>query len=299
MNISVVIPTYRNEKGLVENLKRNMPYFKGCEVIVVNDDPTTFVLDAMSYFPEVTLIENKNNRGFSGAVNTGVNAAKNAYVFLCNDDVLLKDAQFTSLISQFEKDRHLFAISLKQIEKDGSPVGKNIICWKDGFIQHSKAHDITSGVNGWAEGGASLVDAAKFRGLGGFDELYRPFYWEDIDLSYRAWKKGYVILFTNEVEVEHHHETTISKHFSKNYITAIAYRNQLIFIWKNISSLSLIITHTFALLKRIIRSILTGDRAFLSGFVQAAIQFPFILFKRLSVPHNVTDHEILNQFTKN
>ncbi|PJE58197.1 MAG: glycosyltransferase family 2 protein, partial [Candidatus Portnoybacteria bacterium CG10_big_fil_rev_8_21_14_0_10_36_7] len=45
--------------------------------------------------------------------------------------------------------------------------------------------------------------------LNGFDELYSPFYWEDIDLSYRAWKTGYTVLFDPQVLVEHHHETTI------------------------------------------------------------------------------------------
>lgn len=299
MNISVVIPTYRNVNGLVKKLKHNILYFNECEVIVINDDPKTSVLDAMSDFPEVMLIENKKNMGFSGAVNIGVDAATNDYVFLCNDDVLLKDSKFTSLLSHFKKDEHLFAISLKQIAKDSSQVGKNCIFWKDGFVQHDKAADLNNGINGWAEGGASIVDVAKFHVLGGFDEIYAPFYWEDIDLSYRAWKRGYVILFTNEVEVEHHHETTISKHFSKSHITSIAYRNQLLFIWKNISSLSLIISHKFALLKRIIRSILTGDVVFLTGFTQAFIRFPLILFKRLSVPNNVTDHEIFNQFTKN
>ncbi|MDA1317178.1 MAG: hypothetical protein O3B87_04095, partial [bacterium] len=201
-------------------------------------------------------------------------------------------------VSQFENDDHLFAISLKQKEKDGSYVGKNLIFWNDGFVQHSKADDMISGINGWAEGGASLVDVAKFRTLGGFDELYAPFYWEDIDLSYRAWKRGYSILFTSDIEVEHHHETTISKYFTRRDITSIAYRNQLIFIWKNISSLSLIVSHKFALLKRIIRSILTGDGAFLYGFFQATLRFPAILIKRMKVPHNLTDHEIFSQFTK-
>jgi len=60
-----------------------------------------------------------------------------------------------------------------------------------------------------------------------------------------------------------------------------------------------IIFHKFALLKRIVRSLLTGDTIFLSGFIQAIIRFPFILFKRIGVPNRVSDHEIFNQFTKN
>jgi len=230
MNISIVIPTFRNSKGLIHNLKHNLQYFVGCEVIVVNDDPSTSIHDQMSNFPEVVLIENKNNKGFPGAVNTGVKVATNDYILLCNDDVLFKNARFTSLISQFKKNKQIFAISFIQREKNGTKGGKNCLFWKDGFIQHSKARDLNNGINGWAEGGSSLVDRAKFHALDGFDEIYAPFYWEDIDLSYRAWKKGYLILFTNRVEVEHHHETTISKHFSRERITVIKYHNQLIFI---------------------------------------------------------------------
>ena len=57
--------------------------------------------------------------------------------------------------------------------------------------------------------------------LGGMDTLYSPFYWEDIDLSYRAWKSGYQILYDPNIIVEHHHESTIAKYFDKKKVSDI------------------------------------------------------------------------------
>jgi len=39
MNISVIIPTYKNKQLLLNNLKKNYPFFKDLKIIIVNDDP--------------------------------------------------------------------------------------------------------------------------------------------------------------------------------------------------------------------------------------------------------------------
>jgi GT2 family glycosyltransferase len=127
-----------------------------------------------------------------------------------------------------------------------------------------------------------------FIDLGLLDELYNPFYWEDIDLSYRAWKAGYKILYDPNVKVEHHHESTIGKYFDERKVLKIAFRNQLIFHWKNLTDKDLIFKHLLNLPKLI----------FVSGFFDALIRLPKILKSRKKTIKlfKKTDREILDKF---
>src|SRR5206468_7818529 len=64
--------------------------------------------------------------------------------------------------------------------------------------------------------------------LGGFDELFNPFYEEDVDLGYRARKRGFINIFEPKSKVEHYKEKgVISLNFSQTLIAKTAQRNQL------------------------------------------------------------------------
>lgn len=297
--ISIVIPHYKDKEKLHVNLKHNLPFFKNCEIIVVNDYPEIPLKAEMErLFPGVILIENEKNLGFAGAVSTGISAAKNRFIFLLNNDVLLNDDTFQKALSHFEEDKVLFAVSFRQTEKNGSFVGRNKIYWKSGFFQHSKADAAKSGINGWAEGGSMLLDKKKYEIIHGFDILYSPFYWEDIDLSYRAWKAGYTIHFDSQVLVEHHHESTINAYFQKAQIDTIAYRNQFITIWKNISDGKMICEHLLYLVKNLIVYSFEGHGEFVRGFWMAFLLLPQIIKKRSQQKKlwKISDKEIFGKF---
>lgn len=294
MKISVVIPTFSN-KNFIGNLINNIKYLENCQIIVVNDNPKRRLNDPIFKSKNISLIENQQNLGFSKSVNIGISKATGNYVMLLNDDVLLSDTSFLNLIEQFENNKNLLAISYAQIDNDGKISGKNRLFWENGFIQHSTDSNITSGNTGWAEAGSSLYDKSKLIKLHGFDEIFSPFYWEDIDLSYRGKKMGYEILFEKKVLVKHHHETTIANEFTKSRISEIAYRNQLIFIWKNIYSTSLIFGHLMALFKILIISLLKNDIVFYKGFFGALLRLPKIMLIRKKTKYILSDYEILKK----
>ncbi len=293
MNISVVIPVYKKTDMFLANLEKNMPHLEGCQIIIVNDDPDTSIGHLLGNWKGIELIENEKNLGFGSAVNKGIQQATKDYILLLNSDVKLQDASYTKALTHFENNKDIFAISFAQIEKDGTIVGKNRIYWQNGFFMHSRASDLTFGKTGWAEGGSCVIDLQKYKNLGGFDSLYSPFYWEDIDLSYRAWKRGYTILFDPEIVVQHHHESTIKSYFSDFYVNSIAYRNQLLFIWKNIDDPQLLREHALATIKQCMRSI-TSDPGFISGYWRALAKKSAIIKPSKSF---FSDHEILTQFS--
>ncbi len=269
--ISVIIPTYRNKDLFISNLKHNIPYLKNTEIIVVNDNPEISLKKDLSQFGNIILLENKKNLGFGKSVNKGVKRATQPYIMLLNNDVLLKDDSFLKAKFHFQN-KKVFAIGFAQKEKDGSIVGKNRFFWRRGLFFHQKADYLNRGENGWAEGGACIIDKNKFEKLGGFDSIYSPFYWEDIDLSYRARKAGYSILFDPNIIVEHYHESTIGKYFSRDFVKTIAFRNQFLFMWKN-TTIKEKLTHFLFLPFNICYYLLKGEFAFLKGFFQAIKKF--------------------------
>lgn len=297
MKLSVIIPTYKNADSLKKNLMHNLQFLVNCEVIVVNDDPSESIKKLLSDIPDVKVIDNEKNLGFGPTVNRGVNAATGDYILLLNSDVLLYDDSYKKALRYFT-DNLVFAVSFAQKEESDNIVGKNKLFWLNGFLQHSKVEDLKFGVNGWAEGGSCIIHKKKFDELKGFDPIYSPFYWEDIDLSYRAWKKGYKIFFDPQIVVEHHHETTIKAFFNKNIIKTIAYRNQILCIWKNIHDTKLMTSHIMNLAIQIVRAVLTGDMVFLRGVAQALKRLQLVRKSRKEVIQKVKDHEILSQFTK-
>ena len=289
--ISIIIPVYKNSDIFYQYLKINKKYFDGCEVIVINDYPLENITKQVKDIcPEYIVINNKKNFGFAGNVNRGVKNSTRNYVMLLNSDVVLKDNSFLNALDYFKKDQKLFAVTFAQIEKDGKTVGANRAYFINGLINHSHpSSDIYHlSSNFWAEGGSSIFKRKLFVNLGLLDELYNPFYWEDIDLSYRAWKVGCKILYDPNVKVEHHHESTISKYFDKSKILKIAFRNQLIFHWKNLTDQDLILKHLFNIPKFI----------FIPGFFDALIRLPKILQARKKAVKlfKKTDKEILDQF---
>ena len=87
----------------------------------------------------------------------------------------------------------------------------------------------------------------EFLTLGGFDPLFSPFYWEDVDLSYRARKRGRRIVQVEDARVDHDHGRTIGARFSRAEVATVYERNRLLFTWKNLTDPGLWRAHLAAL----------------------------------------------------
>jgi len=101
---------------------------------------------------------------------------------------------------------------------------------------HSRASKLDSGETAWASGGSALFDLEKWKELGGFDIAFYPAYWEDIDLSMRARKKGWNILFCENAVVDHRHETTNASVFGQKKIDIMSWKNAYLFAWRHMTA---------------------------------------------------------------
>ena len=317
--ISVIIPNYNGKSLLARNLPQVLKTCQNCEVIVVDDGSTDDSVEFLESLRtrsglrsgsktnwRVKLIVNRQNLGFAKTVNRGVQSAKGELVLLLNSDVYPHVNFLKPLLQYFEKagdTNKVFAVAIADESHEGDKIvvrGKGGANFKRGFFNHFAA-SIVPGETLWVSGGSGLFDRQKFESLGGFDKIYAPFYWEDIDLSYRAQKVGYKCLFEPKSRVDHYHEEgAIKKTYSPYFIKKVAYKNQFIFVWKNISDYFLILQHLAWLPYHFARALIRLDLAFFAGFIWAISQIPKLIFdySLITNHYSLSDKEVLRRFEK-
>ncbi len=313
--VSIIIPNYNGE----EILKKNLPkvfdsillYKDGeVEVIVTDDcsvDNSINVLESLgakihSSYPTIKfkIIKNDKNLGFASNINQGVSSANGDILVLLNTDVFPKNDFLNPLLKHFA-DPSVFAVGcMDESLENGRMIlrGRGVGLWKRGFFIHSRG-EVNRTNTLWVNGGSGAFRKSIWEKLGGFDSLYNPFYWEDIDLSYRALKSGYKIAFEPKSIVFHEHEKGIIKRkFSSSKIKSIAYRNQFIFVWKNATDLDLQFLHLFWLPYHFLKAIIRGDLIFLVGFCLAFLRLPQVIRERNRARKyfKKSDQEIVKDF---
>lgn len=250
--VSVVMPNINGKTILEKNLPKlfeavDNPKNNIIEVIVVDDgswdDSVEFI--QKNYKNRIKLIKHTKNRGFSAAVNTGARATKGDLLLLINTDVIPERDFLEALIPHFENPK-VFAVSTHETGYGGAKGS-----FVDGYIGLSMNKEAKKTYPSfYVSGGSGLFRKSIWQELSGMDErLLSPFYWEDIDLCFRAAKRGYINLWEPNGKVVHQHESTISK-FPKKYVARVKERNQLLMLWKNIHSKSMISKHIAAMFKR-------------------------------------------------
>jgi len=253
---SVVIPTYNGKKLLRAYLPAVIEELSpGDELIIADDASTdgtknwfdTWILDQPKFNKheiKVVFLHNAKNLRFAATVNKASEKATHNYMLLLNNDVVPRAGLLNSLWEYWHmnnKDKNLFAVGCLEYEQNDqseSPTlgGKNRLWFERGMFIHSRAPKLDSGETAWASGGSALFDLDKWRELGGFDTAFYPAYWEDIDLSMRARKKGWNVLFCADAEVDHRHETTNSTVFGQQKIDLMSWKNAYIFAWRHMST---------------------------------------------------------------
>ncbi|GAB3651344.1 hypothetical protein GCM10028791_19920 [Echinicola sediminis] len=236
-SISIIIPNYNGR----ELLKKYLPStFKAAaaaqvpyEVILVDDaskdESLAFV---RKNFPEVKTVVNKENRGFSFTCNQGIKAAKMDLVLLLNSDVALEENYFEKLWKYFEQP-DTFGVMGRIVNTKGhiedaarmmAFQGLKFKATRFYYSTHPDACTPTA----YLSGANALVDRRKLLELGGFDEIYSPYYVEDVDLSFRAWRMGWKCYYEHRAVCHHEVSSTTKKEHGKRHLYPILYRNKFI-----------------------------------------------------------------------
>lgn len=289
MTISIIIPNWNGKKLLEKNLPAVLS--AGVDEVIVSDDGSTdkSVEFLKKNFPQVKVVEHRR-LGFAGNCSQGVKAAEGEIVVLLNTDVIPEKDFLKPLKGSF-KDPKVFAVSFNEINDPKLSWTKGE--FERGFIIHkSQKKDGRVHRTFWASGGSGAFRKKMWEELGGMDELFNPFYWEDLDLCYRAQKRGWKVLWEPKSKVHHKHEGIIGKNFSRKYINLIWERNQLIFIWKNLTDCRLFLRHIVSLFYRLRRP------GYIKVILAALLKAPLIISKRIKEKREavLSDQEIFAKF---
>lgn len=237
--ISIIIPNYNGRYLLEQTLPSVIGAAKDSALpfeIIVCDDCSSD--DSISFlqkeYPEIKLLTNQVNKGFSPTINKGIFNAQYSHVLLLNSDVKLTPGYFNGLLRYFER-------------ADTFGVMSKIIGWDDDKIQdggkYPSFHGLKIKTSGnyipvhkeegqwlysmYLSGANALVDREKILLLGGFDELFAPFYVEDYELCLRAWRMGWKCYYDDFSVCRHKVSVSINSSNKKKNIKVVYNRNKM------------------------------------------------------------------------
>lgn len=296
--VSIVIPNWNGRDLLAKYLPSviaSIEHHPDSEVIVVDNGSTdgsvAFVEDT---FPDVRLLPLKENLGFGGGSNAGFSAAHNEIVVLLNSDMRVEPDFIQPLLDGFT-DEKVFSVSCQIFFADPTKLrqetGLTESWWQQGSLRvrhrnDEKIRDLYPCAYGG--GGSCAYDRSKFLEFGGFDDILAPFYLEDTDLGYLAWKRGWKTMYQPASVVYHEHRGTIGKKFSDAYIQAVLKKNFLLFTWKNIHEWRRLLEHFAFSWSSAAVSWLFGDspeRTSFAGIARAAFNLPEAIASRARARH--------------
>ncbi len=289
--ISVVIPTFNGLHLLQKHLAKVAKILRpGDQIVIVDDASSDETLSWLMtqkdlYRPQnitLTTVALKKNQRFAAAVNAGVKGSKHPYILLLNNDVSPLSPNLREQLLRWFSDPLLFAVGCGEVRKNDPSTqlfGRGTGHWHRGFLAHYYDPQQKQYATLWTTGGSMMFEKAKFELLGGFDTLFYPAYEEDRDLSYRALKRGWDLLFDFDSLVWHQHETTNQSVFGQQEMSINSWKNQCLIVWKNVDAINLL-KHILWLPFHLVITHSKTKGAFGKGLWRALKLLPQVLAKR-------------------
>jgi len=236
-SVSVVIPNYNGAHLLQKNLPsviRALDFIQvEYEIIVVDDcSKDDSVLFIQTNYPAIKLIRNEKNGGFSISCNRGIELADKELILLLNTDIELTENYFEGQFKYFEKDDTFGVMGKISGAKYGEVQDTARYITQSGFKIKANNFYYVEDPDFWTptaylSGANALVDSKKIKAIGGFNELFSPFYCEDFELGLRAWRLGWKCFYHHASYCMHEQSATTKNFKTKNWVKSILFRNRL------------------------------------------------------------------------
>lgn len=249
--LSVVVPVLgeldRLARCLAALRRATAPLAEGeAEILVADDGTRGGIPDALrAEHPEVRWLDPADGAplGFGGNANRGARAAQGRILCLLNSDMYVSADFFRGYAPVFDENEALFAVCARIREPGDVNAGLKSCTISAGralmrFARDEEAASDASAPVPYANGGGSLFRRDRFLALGGFDPVFHPYYWEDTDLGYRAWRRGWEIRYDPARCLTHDHQGTIGRE-ERRRVSRVKARNERLFLWRNLNDRSL------------------------------------------------------------
>jgi GT2 family glycosyltransferase len=289
-SVSVIIPTWNGRELLAEFLPSVLAalaeyserHSAAIELLVVDDASTDDTFDWLAATfagqPALRVVALPQNVGFLRAVNRGFAEARHEIVFLLNNDVQVAPDAIAPLVNHFD-DARVFAVCSKayRLGTDFLDGAGKLGLFERGFWRVFLNYDILPTrlpedapplPSFFASGGYAAYDAKKLAALGGFCEWLAPNYWEDVEICYRAWKRGWTVAY-EPASVVHHVSSATLGDARQRHVRLITERNRLLMTWINLHDPVWFAAHLAWLGLKLLGAAVSLDHDYWQSFRQA------------------------------
>jgi GT2 family glycosyltransferase len=227
------------------------------EVFVVDNNSSDGSVDAIEVeFPQVKLIANDRNRGFTEANNQAIPHCTGRYIYCLNPDTLVLDRAVDILVEFMDKHLEAGAVGSNLLNPDLSlqPTCRAFITpgwmilkhlfpkrlfpklagqWFPEYFPHDHIREVD-----WVIGASIMVRRQTLEDVGLKDERYFIFH-EETDWCFRIKKAGWKVYFVPQARIIHYGGQTVSRMWGNKVILEY-YKGKHLFLKKNYGSLTLL-----------------------------------------------------------
>ena len=223
-DIGIVIVTFNSEdyiSNCLESILNSDNVNNIGRIIIVDNNSSDNTLSLIRReFPDVSLITNETNLGYSKAVNIGMAQLNEKFCLICNPDIELQKHSLNILLDLIKSDNSFGVVGGQQVYSNNSWQRSfgNMPGLKDSFYNLFFISTIKNFSNkiifnffkskrilqspGYLDGAALVVKNQTFKELNGFNEKYF-FYSEEADFQFRLKRINKKVVYTSEAELMH------------------------------------------------------------------------------------------------
>ncbi|MFN4111801.1 MAG: glycosyltransferase, partial [Ignavibacteria bacterium] len=226
IELSIIIVNY-NVKAFLQNCLLSIQKATEkipVEIIVIDNASDDGSADLVKKnFPEVKLIESKENLGFSKANNMGLKIAQGKYICLINPDTIVEEDTFKEMIRFMESNDQVGLAGCKILNPDGTfqlacrrsfptpwvaftkiiglsklfPESKLFARYNLTYLDENQSYEVDA-----VSGSFMFFRREIYEKIGGLDETFFM-YGEDLDFCYRVKKAGYKVYYVHSTKIIH------------------------------------------------------------------------------------------------
>lgn len=213
------------------------------EVVIVDnassDGSSTLIAQQ---FPQVRLIQNETNMGFSRALNVGLRQLNADVVVLLNNDVFVQPDWLEQLLQPFAKSPQIGIVGCKLLYPDGTiqHLGAELtypLAHSHHFYYKQEASTIQDlpAVQDvpYVTGAAMAIHRSVMDEIGLLDEMFHPIYYEEVDYCYRARAAGFRVVVATQAVAIHNESTSMNR--LQDFKLKMLHRNRYRFVLKHYS----------------------------------------------------------------
>ena len=273
--VAILLAIHNNKEDTREFLENLKSITYPDYVVIVTDDGSTDGTEEMikREYPEVLVLKGDGNFWWTRSTNIGIEKAIEIgakYVLLGENDHRVSVDFLSALVDTAENNARSITFSkvLDYSRQERIYCAGWKINWLKGGLCRIGAGEVDKGqydvrYDSKAANVNMLINTAFFKDLGMFDQKSFPQYWADTDFTYRAYKKGYRIIYEPSSIIWNKGHATVGSdkpqtgspltafiYFARDIRSSRNFRDTAIFCWKHYPKLVIpyiLVQHTFRL----------------------------------------------------